>query len=311
MTDIVISEAAISLREGDSTDLTATIYPENATNKNVVWSSSDGSTVSVDNGIIKAHRIGSATITVKSEDGGITASCQVAVTVNYIAFETESGSNFACFDRLYANLEYSDNNADWHPCEVDLKMPFGNGSKLYLRGYGNNVEDESHMIGHIILGDNTKVVCTGNIMTLLDYENPPMEIRRPGCFYWLFWGCTSLVKAPELPALDLAERCYSYMFSHCSSLEHAPALPATKLFLGCYAGMFQNCESLTTAPDLPSLELEDLCYSYMFAGCLALNNVKAMLCQGHPYDNTLYGHLLCDRGVNMALSQKHHQNKYL
>lgn len=176
LTDIVISEAAISLREGDSTDLTATIYPENATNKNVVWSSSDGSTVSVDNGIIKAHRIGSATIIVKSEDGGITASCQVAVTVNYIAFETESGSNFAYFDRLYANLEYSDNNADWHPCEVDLKMPFGNGSKLYLRGYGNNVEDESHMIGHIILGDNTKVVCTGNIMTLLDYENPQTRV---------------------------------------------------------------------------------------------------------------------------------------
>lgn len=60
--------------------LTATILPENATNRNIVWSSSDESVaVSDQDGNITGKAIGQATITATSEDGGRTATCQVSV----------------------------------------------------------------------------------------------------------------------------------------------------------------------------------------------------------------------------------------
>lgn len=61
---------SLKLYPGDSTTLQATVSPENATNKNVLWTSSDDSIVSVDpNGKITAHKEGTATITVTTEDG--------------------------------------------------------------------------------------------------------------------------------------------------------------------------------------------------------------------------------------------------
>ena len=63
-------------------------------------------------------------------------------------------------------------------------------------------------------------------------------------FYSLFYGCTSLTKAPVLSAAGLAISCYSYMFFRCQSLTKAPALPATKLADSCYTSMFSGCQSL-------------------------------------------------------------------
>ena len=63
-------------------------------------------------------------------------------------------------------------------------------------------------------------------------------------FYHLFEGCTSLTKAPALPATTLAHDCYYTMFHSCQSLAKAPALSATTLAEGCYVGMFFNCSSL-------------------------------------------------------------------
>ena len=63
-------------------------------------------------------------------------------------------------------------------------------------------------------------------------------------FYSLFYGCTSLTKAPVLSAAGLAISCYSYMFFRCQSLTKAPALPATKLANSCYTSMFSGCQSL-------------------------------------------------------------------
>jgi hypothetical protein len=42
----------------------------------------------------------------------------------------------------------------------------------------------------------------------------------------MFAGCSSLEKAPELPATTLSESCYAYMFSGCTLLETSPELPA-------------------------------------------------------------------------------------
>ena len=89
----------------------------------------------------------------------------------------------------------------------------------------------------------------------------------------MFYGCTSLTTAPELPATTLAGGCYSSMFQGCPSLESAPELPATTLDYGCYGDMFQGCSSLTTAPELPATTLANYCYMRMFNGCTNLNTI--------------------------------------
>ena len=60
----------------------------------------------------------------------------------------------------------------------------------------------------------------------------------------MFYGCSSLTQAPELPATSLAINCYRSMFYGCSSLVQAPELLATTLANGCYQYMFNGCTKL-------------------------------------------------------------------
>jgi uncharacterized protein YjdB len=63
----------------DTETLTPTITPDNATNKNVTWTSSDENVVTVSDGQVTAVVLGEATITVTTEDGNKTADCIVTV----------------------------------------------------------------------------------------------------------------------------------------------------------------------------------------------------------------------------------------
>lgn len=75
-------------------------------------------------------------------------------------------------------------------------------------------------------------------MTLISFMEKKDEIPAENCFYMLFYFCSQLVRAPELPYRKLKAHCYAGMFKYCSNLETAPELPATDLAEGCYKGMF-------------------------------------------------------------------------
>ena len=120
----------------------------------------------------------------------------------------------------------------------------------------------------------------------------PATTLAPSCYRDMFNGCTSLTKAPELPATTLTSVCYSNMFYGCTSLVNAPALPATTLSFNCYDGMFNGCTSLVNAPVLPATTLVNYCYMSMFSGCTSLTKAPAlpattltMSC----YSNMFYG----------------------
>ncbi len=85
VTGVKLSAASMTLREGDKGTLTATVEPANATNKNVEWWTSDLDVVSVtstsggSNSYVEARGAGKATVTVKTEDGEFSASCEITV----------------------------------------------------------------------------------------------------------------------------------------------------------------------------------------------------------------------------------------
>lgn len=77
---IVVSPETVSLEVGETCQLTATVYPADATNKTLKWVSSDRNIAKVSNGLVTAVSEGTATITVLSTDG-TGKSAQVVVTV--------------------------------------------------------------------------------------------------------------------------------------------------------------------------------------------------------------------------------------
>ena len=80
VTGVSLSKTTLSLEEGVTENLSATVTPSNATNKNVSWSSSSSAVATVDNsGKVTAVKAGSATITVTTADGSKTATCSVTV----------------------------------------------------------------------------------------------------------------------------------------------------------------------------------------------------------------------------------------
>ena len=79
VTSVSLSTTSIELEEGDSHVLTATVYPSDAENKTVIWTSNNAFVATVNDGVVTACKEGKATITVKSEDGSKTATCEVKV----------------------------------------------------------------------------------------------------------------------------------------------------------------------------------------------------------------------------------------
>ena len=81
VTSISLDRSSLSLDSSDNYQLSAYIYPSTASNKNVVWESSDPSVATVDdNGMVTALKKGTAKITVKAMDGSnVSASCTVTV----------------------------------------------------------------------------------------------------------------------------------------------------------------------------------------------------------------------------------------
>ena len=76
--NLKLDKTTLTINKDSSTTLKATITPANATNKALTWTSSNNKVVTVNNGVIKGIRVGTATITVKTVNGK-TATCKVTV----------------------------------------------------------------------------------------------------------------------------------------------------------------------------------------------------------------------------------------
>ena len=80
-TGVTFLQTELPLVKGATATLSATVVPADATNKQVTWSSTNTAVAIVENGTVTAVSGGAATITVTTEDGNHTATCEVTVTV--------------------------------------------------------------------------------------------------------------------------------------------------------------------------------------------------------------------------------------
>lgn len=206
-------------------------------------------------------------------------------------------------------LEYSVGKGDWIKFSSQAVDFGGDLGDIRIRGkspYGTSGDDSNadSPYAYFHMGNsNQEYGCTGDIRTLVDYENYqnadcsnarfmrlfeneeymtsapdlPSKIVASYAYCAMFSGCSSLTTAPELPAVNLGESCYNSMFDQCWNLEKAPMiLPATQLAQQCYRCMFQYCEKLEEAPELPARVLKTYCYSQMFRSCPKLKKIKMM-----------------------------------
>ena len=215
----------------------------------------------------------------------------LALFILLFPFFTGTAANYLCFTAEKAGsllwyLNGADNNPDmqystdegatWNKWNANDTIILSTiGYKVYVRG--NNPNGLSHVPGASSLDDLSVLDCTyfkmtgsiaasGSVMSLIDGEGNSTVIPSgsEGCFCSLFRYCSSLTKAPELPATTLAEGCYHAMFFG-SGLTEIPELPAMELAEYCYGSMFGSCYKLTKKPILPATRMVTNCYVAMFA----------------------------------------------
>ncbi|MCL2086142.1 MAG: Ig-like domain-containing protein [Oscillospiraceae bacterium] len=153
----------VDLFVGDSDIMNHQVSPNNADNKSVTWDSSDESVATVENGYVRALKSGTATITVRTVDGGFTAACAVEVnlrpgaavggTVNLQSFGyrsvTFSSNAFASQSNQTIQYLLSDTNStpDESDGKWDTKLTFEDLTNQRYFLFARTKKDGTHNYG--------------------------------------------------------------------------------------------------------------------------------------------------------------------
>ncbi len=121
---IVLNHQTLEMLAGkDSVTLEATIKPANASNSELIWSSSDTRVATVNNqGLVTARDEGSVLIRVEAKEGGAKAECKINVIYQTV-------SNYAVDGGTYSGtLKYAWTDSEW------IDRPHGQGTLVYATG---------------------------------------------------------------------------------------------------------------------------------------------------------------------------------
>lgn len=176
------------------------------------------------------------------------------------------------------SLETSTDYQTWTNYSIDGKITLTNvWDKVWFRNKSETTTEFSHTNWYWKFVMTWSIAWSWDVTYLLNKNwTKTLSGLTQGCLYGLFYWCTSLTTAPELPATTLSTHCYDNMFSWCTNLITAPELPATTLATYCYRYMFYWCTSLTTVPNLPATTLASNCYSRMFRWCTSLTTAPSL-----------------------------------
>ena len=137
VTGIALDKTEVTIKEGEKTTLTATITPSDATTKDIIWTSDNETVATVTDGVVSGLSAGSATITVTTEDGNYSATCDVTVTAastggegsteKTITFKLDasttgkSSSSYVTTATAFTNNDVSFKVNQWNPSSLQIK----------------------------------------------------------------------------------------------------------------------------------------------------------------------------------------------
>ena len=208
---ISLDQTSVTLKEGKSIELTATIAPEDAANQNVTWTSSNETVATVANGVVTAGAIGKATITCTSvADPTIKATCVVTVIDastrveplaafqkvtatgditdgDYLIVYEEDGAYFA-FDGGLETLDGAHNNIEVAiedgyikaPSDAIFTIDVTNGTIKSYSGAYIGVSSNSNGLKQSSSADtytNSFSISEGNVVISAVFENSTMSLR--------------------------------------------------------------------------------------------------------------------------------------
>ena len=140
VTGVRLNISTVDLNLNDRLTLYSTISPQNATNTVVTWLSSNSKIASVDgNGIVTANAFGSAVITVKTADGGFTASCDITVSANLMIQKTAGKYPLDCGGKGILKVTCDDASVlngtiQWTSSNTRAIWVTGNGTTATIEG---------------------------------------------------------------------------------------------------------------------------------------------------------------------------------
>ncbi|MGI6307776.1 MAG: leucine-rich repeat protein [Dethiobacteria bacterium] len=220
VTGVSISDGDQELEEGEIIQLNAVLEPENATNKGVSWSTSDAAVATVsETGLVTAVSEGEATVTVTTDDGGLTDSITVTVVPAADIFEVVDG----------VLTEYTGAGGD-------LIIP----DDLNITSIGDSAFAEldtltSAVIPEGVTSIGAKAFYKCSNLAAVTIPNGVKNIGNRA-----FTGCSSLTSIAIPEGITAIE---DYTFNNCSNLRTV-TIPKSVTHLNGYA--FMGCSSLTS-----------------------------------------------------------------
>ncbi len=188
VTSVTLDKTSLSLTEGETSTLVATVLPADATDKTVTWSSSDSSVATVSDGTVTAIGMGTATITASA--GGKSATCDVTVTAASAEGIPITSEYFPdSYFREYINKSNFDKNGDGVLSDEEIalveRIGLSESKAQSLAGIEyfvalKHLNWEYGQLTSLDLSHNTmlsSLSCRSNKMTYLNVSNNPLLIQ--------------------------------------------------------------------------------------------------------------------------------------
>ena len=254
---VTLDKSELSIKEGDTETLVASVLPYNASNKNITWSSSDDSVATVSsNGVVSGVSVGNADITVTTEDGGFIAQCATTVknykVITYTATAKlhETTSSSGLHTNSFSGTSGQQLTMVSHTFEDGVGTVTFNGDiasiGTYAFYYCNGLTSIDIPDSVTSISDSAFTNCTS--LTSIDIPDSVTSIGNQA-----FSGCSSLTSI-EIPngVTSIGNQC----FNSCTSLTSATIGNGVT---SINVGTFFQCKGLT------SIEIPDKSYKYRYS----------------------------------------------